>query len=512
MPGSHISRRTFVGSAVAVGAGLATGLSGSASAQRARFRGRRRVDVVVVGAGLAGLSAARALTAAGVDVLVLEARDRVGGRTLNHALGNGKVVEVGGQWIGPLPAQPGMGGFPPTPQAKILALGQEVGIGTFKTYNDGDLLDFSNGTLSRYSGRIPFTNPGLGNAAVALSQLDQMAMNVPLDAPYTASNAADWDSQTFETWMRQNFTPPNQPPGTATNALVNLAVESVFAAEPRDLSLLAALFYIASAGSLENLINVAGGAQDSRFIGGSQQISINVAHELGNRVALSSPVRKITHKNRRVEVRGDRFQVSARRVIVALPPHLAGRLVYAPTLAELDADGGLRDQLTQRLPMGTTIKVQCIYATPFWRRQGLSGQVTSDTGPVKITFDNSPYPDSLPGVLMGFIEGEDGRVWGQKTQAERRSGVVDSFVRYFGAPAAEPTDYVEMVWAAEEFTGGCYGAFFPTGVWTSYGAVLRKPIGLLHWAGTETATAWNGYMDGAVQSGQRAATELLAAL
>jgi monoamine oxidase len=314
--------------------------------------------------------------------------------------------------------------------------------------------------------------------------------------------------------MRQNLTPPNQPPSTTTSALVNLAVEAVFAAEPRDLSLLHVLFYIASAGSLENLINTAGGAQDSRFIGGSHQIAINVSAGLGNRVALNSPVSKVLQANGVVEVRGnrDRFRVIAKRAIIALPPHLAGRLVYDPPLAAISSDGGYREQLTQRLPMGTVIKVQCIYPTPFWRAQNLSGQATSDTGPVKITFDNSPYPDSLPGVMLGFIEGEDGRVWGQRTHAERRQGVIDSFVRYFGAQAANPIDYVEMVWAAEPFTGGCYGAFFPTGVWTAYGPALRQPTGLVHWAGTETATRWMGYMDGAVESGQRAASEVLAAL
>jgi monoamine oxidase len=516
---ARISRRAFVRGAVAVGAGMAAGLplGRSAQAQQLRLRRGSRTDVVVIGAGLAGLMAARTLAAAGVDVLVVEARDRVGGRTLNHALPDGKVIEVGGQWVGPLPGQPGAGGFPPTPQARIYQLAQEVGVGTFKTYNDGDYLDYNSGQLIRYTGRIP-PDPGTFNAGYAQTQLDMMAMQVPIDAPYQAASALDWDAQSFETWMRENLVPPSQSPTAATNSLVNLAIEAVWAAEPRDVSLLHVLFYIASAGSLENLINTAGGAQDSRFIGGSQQISINMAQELGLRVALNSPVRSIVHTtDGYIQAKGDRargsgFTVTAKRAIIALPPHLAGRLTYSPSLASISADGGLREQLTQRLPMGTVIKVQCIYPTPFWRAAGLAGQVTSDTGPVKVTFDNSPYPDSSPGVLMGFIEGEEGRVWGQKSQAERRQGVIDSFVRYFGAQAANPTDYVEMVWAAEAYTGGCYGAFFPTGVWTSFGAALRPNVGLIHWAGTETATQWMGYMDGAVESGQRAAAEVLALL
>jgi monoamine oxidase len=171
--------------------------------------------------------------------------------------------------------------------------------------------------------------------------------------------------------------------------------------------------------------------------------------------------------------------------------------------------------------MGTTIKVQCIYDRPFWRDAGLAGQATSDTGPVKITFDNTPYPDpgtpdASPGVLIGFIEGEEGRQWGRRTRAERFAGVVESFARYFGPKARAARGgidgYVEMLWASEEFTGGCYGGLFPPGVWTSYGEALRAPIGRVHWAGTETAEIWNGYMDGAVRSGERAAKEVGAAL
>jgi monoamine oxidase len=443
--------------------------------------------------------------AKGYSVVVLEARDRVGGRTLNVPLGGGKVLEVGGQWVGPLPTQPGVN----NPQARIFNLAAELGIGTFKTYDTGNYLDYNNGHATPYTGRIP-VNPSTANAGVAQYRLDQMAKTVPPGAPGTAPKALLWDSQTVETWMRENLVPPNQPPDSPTNSLLNLFVESTFSCEPRDVSLLELITSIASAGSSANIDNTSGGAQDSRFIGGSQLISIRMAEQLGDRVVLNAPVRKITHANGHVTASGDGFAFTGRRMIVAMPFHLGGRIIYEPATSFFD--GGTREQLVQRTPMGSTIKVQCLYPTPFWRGAGLAGQVTSDRGPIKITFDNSPYPDSRPGILVGFMEGEDGRVWGPRTQAERRQVTIECFVRYFGAEAASPIGYVEKVWAAEQYTGGCYGSFLPTGVSTSYGAATAAPLGLLHWAGAETAARWNGYMDGAVESAERVTAEVTAAL
>jgi monoamine oxidase len=184
---------------------------------------------------------------------------------------------------------------------------------------------------------------------------------------------------------------------------------------------------------------------------------------------------------------------------------LAGRIDYYPLLPPW------RNQLTQRTPMGSVIKCNAIYDEPFWRAEGLSGQATGDGEGARVVFDNSP-PDATPGILLGFLEGDEARRLGRADPADRRQAVLDSFVRYFGPKAARPLDFVELDWQAEPWTGGCYGTLFGPNVWTRYGPALREPVGPIHWAGTETASVWSGYMDGAVSSGQRAATEVLAAL
>jgi monoamine oxidase len=238
------------------------------------------------------------------------------------------------------------------------------------------------------------------------------------------------------------------------------------------------------------------------LVGGSQLLALRLAEELGDDVALEAPVRRIEHSKSGVRLVGDDREVSADAVIVAIPPALCGRIVYDPPLP------ALRDQLTQRMPQGTVIKCMALYERPFWRDARLSGQATSIQGPVKVIFDNSP-PDGTPGVLLGFLEGRQARELGEWEPAARRRAVVDCFRRIFGPDAASPLDYVERVWAQEEWTRGCYGCYMPPGGWVSYGRALRAPIGPIHWAGAETATVWNGYMDGAVQSGERAAAEVI---
>ena len=328
-------------------------------------------DVVVVGAGLAGLSAARELVARGSSVVVLEARNRVGGRVLNHDIGGGKVVEVGGQWIGPT-------------QDRLAALAGDLGMETFPTYGEGENLIEYRGDLHRFSGTIPRINPiVLLDVERAQRRLNRLARRVPLEAPWEAPGAARLDGQTAATWMRRNVA---TRPG---RMLLELAIEAVWAAQPEDISLLHVLFYIHSAGSLDMLFDTEGGAQQDRFVGGSQLVAIRMAEALGDeRVVLDAPVRRIEHGAGEVTVHADGASARGRRAILALAPTLAGRIAYDPPLP------GFRDQLTQRMPLGTVAKCMALYDEPFWRSEGLSGTGASDTGPVKLTFDNSP-PDGI---------------------------------------------------------------------------------------------------------------------
>lgn len=443
-----------------------------------------RADVVVVGAGLAGLSAAFQLRRAGLEVLVVEARERVGGRTLNHDLGDGEVIEVGGQWVGPS-------------QRRILALARELRIETHPTYDTGlKILQLGSKRIT-YSGLIPRVSPaGLADVGLATFTLDRLARRVPPEAPWRAPGAGRLDTLTFASWARRNAR------SRLARMAVTLFTEGVLACEPGEVSLLHVLFYLRSAGGFRQLTEVAGAAQQDRFVGGSQLISQRLADRLGGAVALGAPVRAIRHSPGRVTVHADGLEVAARHAVVAVPPVLAGRICYDPPLP---SD---RDQLTQAAPMGSVVKCLAVYDEPFWRRDGYTGQVSADSGAVRVTFDNCP-PGGSPGVLLGFLEGTQARRLARADPPSRRREVLADFARYFGPRALRPRDYFEHDWTAQQWTRGCYGAHFPPGTWTQFGPALRRPVGPLHWAGTETATEWSGYMDGAVQSGQRAAAEIL---
>lgn len=444
----------------------------------------READVVIVGAGLAGLMAAQEIVRAGREVIALEARDRVGGRVLSQEIAPGVTVDLGGQWLGPT-------------QDHAYSLVKALGLELFPTYQAGEHVVFHQGRLKRYQGAIP--NIGLRallDIGRAQKRLDTMAKQIDLHAPWNATHANLWDSITLEQWADKTMSTYAGKRG------VSLFSEAVFAAEPSEFSLLHTLFYIHSGTSFDCLISTHGGAQQDRFTHGAQRMAQGLAATLGDRLCLNAPVRKIEQTNDRAHVHTDSGVYTGKCAIVAIPPTLAGRIDYSPPMPPD------RDQLTQCLPHGSVIKCMSLYAEPFWRERGLSGMATSDTGPVRLIYDNSPA-NGTPGILLSFLEGEAARTCGRMSQEERRQAVIDCSVRYLGEQARKVEDYFELNWSAEPWTRGCYGAHFPTGVWTQFGHALRAPVGRIHWAGTETATRWMGYMEGALESGIRAAQEVL---
>jgi monoamine oxidase len=491
---SHVplTRRRLL-EAGAAGAALALPLT---SAAYAATKKRKRADVVVVGAGFSGLAAARALTKAGHSVIVLEARDRVGGRTQNATIAGGKAIaEVGGEFVGPT-------------QDRILALAKAMNIATFPVYNSGDNVFLARGQRALYPAAtgIPQDAEVLAGLGALLS-IDAIAKEVGVRAPWKHAKARKYDSQTLAQYLAPSVT-------TATGkAVVDAVCEAIWGADPEDLSLLYVAQYVAAAGnaktpgSFVRLIATGGGAQEQRLAGGSTAVAEKVAAKLGSKVILGAPVTRIvqTDDGVRVTTSGGPT-VDAQRVIVAVPPVLAARIAYAPGLP------AAKKTLLKAMTPGSLTKVEAVYPTPFWRASGLSGQGVSDTGLARVPYDNSP-PDGSVGVFFSFIGGRRHAEWAALSPADRRARVLDDFVRFTGDERARtPDEFLEKDWTTEKWTRGCPVGHFAPGVLAKHGAQLRAAAGRIHFAGTETADYWLGYMDGAVRAGERAAKEAGTAL
>ncbi len=438
-------------------------------------------DVVVVGAGFAGLTAARDLMRLGHDVLVLEGRDRVGGRShTGHVAGI--PVDMGGTFVGPT-------------QDAVLALAAELDISTVPTYHDGANLIRWRGTARRYSGTIPrLSLGGLLDIGRVRWQFERITRKVPLADPWRARRAARLDGQSLGDWLRSVHA------GATARDLLAIMARVTWGAEPDDVSMLLAARYVRAAGGLDRLLDVENGAQQDRFAAGTQQIAEKAAAELGDRVVLGAAVCRIDRHDGGVAITCAKGRAEARFVIVAIPPAHRADIEFIPPLP---AEYG---QLATRWPQGRLSKAYAAYPTPFWRADGFSGEALSDEGPVFITFDVSPQPDG-PGILLGFV---DARGFDELPADQRQQCALDCFATLFGDDALKPLDYVDYRWGAEEFAAGGPTAAVPPGSWTRYGPWLRRPVGPIFWAGTETADEWTGFLDGAVRSGQRAAAEVAA--
>ncbi|MHA3683017.1 flavin monoamine oxidase family protein [Leucobacter sp. HY1908] len=442
--------------------------------------------VVVVGAGYAGLSAALALHDRGVEVLVLEAGARVGGRTLSAIDDAGVVIDHGGQWIGPT-------------QHDFYALVKRFGAPTFPTYLAGHNIElWRDGVQRHFQVAGPDGAPGMPEYLAAMEHIDRLALAVNLDDPALTPGAEAMDSETVHSFLERTV------PSADARLRFRLAVQSVWTVEPRDISLLHFLFYIASAGGFEQLMEAEGCAQETRFERGAQSIALDIASVLGPRVHLNQPVRAVTQTEQGVTVETGTLTVHAARVIVATPPPATAQIVFRPELPVP------RRRWLAKSPMGDVIKIHVSYDTPFWRSRDLSGEATIyDDSALGFVFDNSPH-DARRGVLVCFIYADKIARWRALPAPDRREEVLAKLVELFGSDARACVDYVEKDWAVEPFIGGAYAANPTPGAWVEHGqAGWRAATGAIHWAGTETASRWNGYIDGAVSSGRRAAEEVL---
>jgi len=448
------------------------------------------LDVVVVGAGLAGLRAAERLSDGGASVRVLEARDRVGGRTVSQTIG-GLSFDLGAQWTGP-------------GQERVLALIERLGLQTHRQHIAGRKVLEVAGKVSTYNRAIPSLSPvHLLELERTVRRVDRLTSQVDPTDPMGSARGAQWDAQTVETYKSTVLS-------AKVRGLVDAMVRVVFGSEPSELSLLYFLYYLRLGGGLTRLIESDGGAQQDVLVGGMAQLAQGLAAGLPSQVQTGAPVQRLIQDDAGVRVqivgpRGGVKTLAAKRAIVALPPSLAGRLAYEPLLPPR------RDQLTARMPMGATMKCIAVYERPFWRTAGFSGEVVCDGLPITVVFDDCTA-DGRGFALLGFAVGKGARILADLSPAARQREVTSCFARWFGDEARSCVAYGDLDWSRERWTGGCPTGVLQPGAFAIGGRALREPVGRIHWAGTETARVWTGFMEGALESGERAADEVLALL
>jgi len=396
------------------------------------------------------------------------------------------VLDLGGQWIGPT-------------QDRVARLAEELGVETFPQHHAGKKLIVRAGQVATYRGFLPkLPIADRAELVYRLVQLERLCRQVPLDEPGRARRAAEWDRMTVADWIDGNVRT------RGVKDLVAIATEMVLAAEPRDLSFLYFLYYLRAGHGILKLTEIDGGAQERRFVGGAQELSIRMARGLGAALHLDTPVTAIEQDAFGVTVRTARGPVRAARAILAVPPALSAKIDLGA------ARSAARAEVEARMPMGSVIKVIATYPRAFWREAGLSGESVSTDGVVRATFDDGSH-DGRQAALVGFVIADAAKQWTGRPD-ERRAAVLADLAHRFGPAAAAPVEYVDQDWLAEPWSGGCYVGVLPPGVLARHAGALREPAGRVHFAGTESATEWTGYFDGAIGAGQRAAGEVLAHL
>jgi monoamine oxidase len=400
-------------------------------------------------------------------------------------LADGSPVDRGGAWLAPK-------------HDAIFELAREVGATTYKTWVQGAHLLVDGARIRRYTGLIPKISPlAVGSIAIAQFRIDRLAKQVPLDAPWTAKRASEWDSRTIASWLERS----GIRTGIARD-LFEMAVRGLFTRDLDEVSLLHLLFLVRAHGSINTLFSIEGGSQENMVEGGAGSIAQRVADELGGAVRLGTPARGITQRDDHLVVDAGELAVSAPFAVVSVPPALALDIVFDPVLPDD------RATLYRNAIAGPESKTVVVYAEPFWRVDGFSGQTSEPRSAAEVTLDASPV-SGRPGVIASFTFGPVAERLDALDPSERRRAVLDALTARLGPKAGAPADFIETRWWSEEWTRGCSMAHLPPGILTRYGRLLREPFGRVHWAGTETATTSHGAIDGAVRSGNRAAAEIL---
>lgn len=441
-------------------------------------------DVVVVGAGAAGLTAATRLAAAGHSVIVLEARDRVGGRLWTDTI-EGAMLEIGGQWVSP-------------DQDALIETLDELGLDTYERYREGESVYLGpDGGLTRFTGDIFPVAPETEKAIVDLiERLDAMVAEIDPDRPWAHPQAREWDEISWEAWLE------DQTDDDEARRNVAMFTGAAMLTKPAHaFSLLQSLLMAASAGSFSNLVD-ADFILDRRVIGGLQQVPLRLAEALGDAVVLGQPVRRVEWNEDGALVSTDFLSVRARRVVLALAPVLYPRISFSPPLPRL------QQQLHQHLSMGFVIKVHAVYDRPFWRDAGLSGTAFSPYQLVHEAYDNTNFEDPR-GTLVGFVSDRNADDAFRVDADERRERILDSLAQYYGAEARHPVVYYESDWGSEEWTRGAYAASFDLGGLHRYGADLRTPVGPISFACSDLAGAGYQHVDGAIRMGRLVADQLI---
>lgn len=448
-------------------------------------------DVVIIGAGPSGLTAAHELRKAGLSVAVLEARDRVGGRTWSNTI-DGAWLEIGGQWVSP-------------DQTALIGLLNELGLDTYSRYRDGDSVYVApDGTRTRYTGEM---FPVSGETEAAMNQLidtlDSLSALMDPEKPWDHPQARALDTISFHHWLRTQSSDEE-----ACNNIGLFIAGGMLTKPAHAFSALQAVFMASSAGSFSNLVDD-NFILDKRVVGGMQGVSLKMAAGLGADVILNSAARTVRWNELdgeyRVTVISDGATVTAKRVVMAVPPNLYSRVSFDPPLPRR------QHQMHQHQSLGLVIKVHAVYDTPFWREDGLSGTGFSASSLVQEVYDNTNHEDPR-GTLVGFVSDEKADYAFTLTAEQRKKEITASLAEFLGDAAAEPVVYYESDWGSEEWTRGAYASSYDLGGLHRYGPDQLTPVGPIHWSCSDLAAEGYQHVDGAVRMGQFTANKLIAEL